>query len=214
MEITHIGHSSFRICGKQTVIVTDPYAEKALGIPYPKTEADIVTVSHEHDDHNAVANVTQKDEMHIFRAPGEYEAYGVKIFGFRTYHDAQQGVERGVNTLFRIEVDGVSIVHCGDLGHQLQSSVVEALGNVDVLLIPTGGVYTIGPSNAAKVIRQLEPSIVIPMHYKVDGMSDSFTELVSFEPFFKEMDKEVSRESKLVVTKDKLPSELQITVLD
>lgn len=214
MDITYLGHSSFRIRGKSASIVTDPYESAVLGIAYPKhVSCDIVTVSHNHADHNATKIL--EGSPFVVNGPGEYEIKGVGIVGISVFHDNEGGVKRGQNTVYRIEIDGMSVVHLGDLGHTLTDSQVESLGVVDILFVPVGGVYTINAQEAANVVHEVEPSMVIPMHF---GRSDldqkAFGQLQPLSVFLKEMGSpESSGQPKLVITKDKLPEELQVIVL-
>lgn len=214
MDITSLGHSSFRLRGKSASVVMDPFTADHVGIPFPKhTGADIVTVSHEHEDHNAIS-VVEGNPFVIF-GPGEYEIKGVGIVGIGVYHDDLKGVSRGKNTIYRIEIDGISLVHLGDLGHELSASEVDSLDGVDVLFVPTGGVYTVGPAQAAKVVQEIEPTFVIPMHYDRPGLDQKiFGGLSGVDAFLKEMGKaEVAPQPKLTITKDKLPEEMQVVVL-
>lgn len=214
MDITYLGHSSFRIKGKQAVVVTDPYVNDT-GLKYPKhVTADVVTVSHDHQDHNDVSQI--EGTPFVVKGPGEYEIKGVGIVGVRAYHDDKKGEERGGNTIYRIEVDGVSVVHLGDLGHMLTTSQVEDLGEVDVLLIPVGGIYTIDAAKAVEVINELEPSIVVPMHYHRPELDTLvFKDIEPLSAFLKAIGKEeVPPQQKLTVTKDKLPPEMQVVVLE
>src|SRR5690606_22468500 len=119
-------------------------------------------------------------EVFVVDGPGEYEISGVFIEGFGVFHDAKQGAERGRNTIYKITIDDIKIVHLGDLGHELSDTLIEEIGNIDVLLAPVGGVYTIDPAAAAQIVSKLEPRIVVPMHYKMEGMKeDVFGELKS-----------------------------------
>ncbi len=174
MEIAYFGHSSFRIKTKTGSLVCDPYDAKALGKAFPKVEADIVTVSHDHDDHNAVSSVG--GEPLVINLPGEYELKGIRVSGFESYHDKTKGEERGRNTMFKIECEDISILHCGDLGHTLSAETIEMIDGVDVLLIPVGGFFTIDAEEARHVVEKLEPSIVIPMHYRNDAFSPGIME--------------------------------------
>ena len=210
MEITHLGHSSFKIRGKQASVVTDPFSPQMTGLKFPKVETDIVTISHSHDDHNQALLVGGSPQ--IFSGPGEYEAKGVKILGVATFHDSSAGSERGQNTVYQIKMDGLTLIHLGDLGHKLETEEVEALNGVDILLVPVGGVYTLDGKGAAQVVAQLEPRVVIPMHYKVPNLA---FELEPVDKFLKEMGKEqVVPQPKLTISKDKLPEELEIVVLE
>jgi L-ascorbate metabolism protein UlaG (beta-lactamase superfamily) len=212
MEITHLGHSSFRIKGKNTAIIFDPYFSEAVGLKFPKVEADIVTISHFHNDHN---NVSGFPNAFIVDGPGEYKIKEVDILGIKTYHDENQGSERGKNTVFQIRLEGISLVHLGDLGHMLSDAQDEMLGVVDVLFVPVGGKYTIDSGKAGEVVAKLEPKIVIPMHYGAGGLSDSFKDLLPVENFLKVIGKsEITPQEKLVITKDKLPDEMQVVVLE
>ncbi|MBU2577711.1 MBL fold metallo-hydrolase [Patescibacteria group bacterium] len=214
MEITFLGHSSFRIKTKTATIVTDPYSSEMVGYKFPKTEADIVTVSHQHEDHNKVANIS--GEPFIVSLPGEYEVKGVSIFGFPSYHDEEKGGERGTNNIFMIEAEGLKVCHLGDLGALPSSEVLEEIIGIDVLMIPVGGVSTIGPSEADEVVTKLEPLIVLPMHYKDKGINEKvFQEFAAIDKFLSEMGAEQAEKlDKLSVTKDKLPDETKIIVLE
>ena len=217
MEIVYLGHSSFLLRGKSARVVCDPFDSSMVGLKFPKVEASLVTISHGHGDHNftsSVAGVEGKDPF-IINGPGEYEVGGVSVFGIGTFHDASGGSERGKNTVYVIEVDGVKICHLGDLGHKLSDEQVRAVGEVDVLLVPVGGFYTIDAKTASEVVAQLEPRIVIPMHYKVSGLIENLGGKISTaEEFLKEMGAgSLEPQPKLVVTKDKLPDQVQVVLL-
>lgn len=214
MDITYLGHSSFKIRGKKATIVTDPFQSKSVGLKFPKTDADIVTVSHQHDDHNAVSEVG--GSPFIVEGPGEYEVKGIGIIGIPSFHDAEKGTIRGKNTIFNLEVDGVQIVHLGDIGEMLTDKEIEQLGNVGILLVPVGGHYTITEKQASELIQEIEPSIVIPMHYgRPELNQDSFGELSPVSSFLKVMGQEsISPQAKLTITKDKIPEQMQVIVLE
>lgn len=218
MDILPLGLSSFRLRGKDAVVVTDPYDPDMVGLKFPKdTTSDIITVSHNHKDHNhtqAVKGVSE--DPIVISGPGEYEAKGVEILGVATFHDTKGGSERGKNTVYKIEIDGISIVHCGDLGHKLGDSEIDQLDGVDVVLIPVGGFYSLDAETAASVVTQLEPRVVIPMHYQRPGLNQKvFSSLAPVSLFLKEMGKEgVTPVAKLKVTKDSLPQETQVVVLE
>lgn len=213
MDIVHLGHAAFKLRGKTTTVVTDPYTD--IGLKFPKhVEADIVTVSHDHTDHNGVGII--EGSPFVVSGPGEYEIKGVGIVGLSSYHDAEKGAKRGRNTIYRIDIEGVSIVHLGDLGHTLTTADVEHFDTVDILCMPVGGVYTIDAATAATIINEIEPSIVIPMHYHVPGLDEKmFADLAPLSVFLKEIGKEdVVPQSKLSITRDKLPETLQVVVLE
>jgi len=210
MEISFLGHSSFKLKGKTTTVVTDPFSSVMVGFKFPKTTADIVTVSHQHQDHNCSSAI--EGEPFIICAPGEYEVKGVSVFGFPSFHDTKSGAERGENIIFLIEVDGIKVCHLGDLGVLSSAKIMEEIIGADVLLIPVGGVYTIGPKEAVEVVNQLEPKMVIPMHFKSSGKNE---ELSSVEDFLEQMGAEqTERLDKLSLTKDKVPEEMKVVVLE
>lgn len=208
MDITWLGHSCFRIKGSQAVIITDPFPPD-LGYNLGKPTANIVTVSHGHPSHSYVKGIG--GEPHFITGPGEYEISNVLIIGIDTYHDAVKGQARGKNTAYLMEIDGVAVCHLGDIGHVLGDEQVEEMGNVDVLLLPVGGVSTINAAMAAEVIRKLEPKVVIPMHYKTPQTS---RELDTVDDFLKEMGQEqIEPRPKLSVSKSNLPAGTQVYVL-
>jgi L-ascorbate metabolism protein UlaG (beta-lactamase superfamily) len=209
MDISWLGHSCFRIKGSHAIIITDPYSP-GLGYSLGKPTARIVTVSHEHPGHYYVDGVGEQPR--VVSRPGEYEINDVLIIGIATFHDGEGGSKRGKNTVFLMEIDEVAVCHLGDLGHVLTSAQIEEIGNVDVLLLPVGGVSTINAPMAAEVVRQLEPKAVIPMHYKTPALS---WELEPVEKFLKEIGaKEVASQPKLSLTKSNLPASTQVFLLD
>ena len=167
MDISWLGHSCFRIRGSHATVITDPYPP-ALGYSLGKPAARIVTVSHHHSGHCYVQGIS--GQPRVVTGPGEYEISGVLIIGIATFHDAEGGRRRGKNTVYLMDVDEISICHLGDLGHVLTAEQAEELGNVDVLLLPVGGVSTLNAPMAAKVVRQLEPKAIVPMHYKTQAV--------------------------------------------
>ena len=208
MEITWLGHSCFRLKGKQASVITDPYSP-ATGYTLGKVTADIVTVSHPHPGHSYIEGVS--GEPRILKSPGEYEAAGVFTGGVHTFHDGEKGAQRGKNTVFVIDIDDVMICHLGDLGHVLTAEQVAEIDGVDILLVPVGGGSTIDAVQAAQVVRQLEPKIVIPMHYKTDNMKK---DLETADRFLKEMGvKEIVPQPKLTANKNSLPLTMQVVVL-
>jgi L-ascorbate metabolism protein UlaG (beta-lactamase superfamily) len=209
MEINWLGHSCFKIRGRQASIVIDPYPPN-LGYSLGKPTADIVTISHQHPSHNYDQGVG--GEPRLITVPGEYEIKGVLIIGIATFHDAEGGQKRGKNTIYVMDVDGVAICHLGDLGHVLTAEQVEEIDDVNVLLLPVGGASTIDASMAAEVIRQLEPKVVVPMHYKTPVLN---RELGPVEKFLKEMGIErLDSQPKLSLTPSSLPASTQVFLLD
>jgi len=209
MEISWLGHSCFRIRGAQAIVITDPYSPD-LGYSLGKPTARIVTVSHQHAGHAFTQSVG--GEPKLVTGPGEYEISDILIIGMATFHDPEAGKNRGKNTAYLMEVDGVSVCHLGDLGHVLTAEQVEELENVDVLLLPVGGVSTISAPMAAEVVRLLEPKVVVPMHYKTEALK---RELEPVDNFLKEMGvKEGNLQAKLSLTRTNLPLSTQVFVLD
>ena len=215
MEITYIGHSCFKIRGKNSTLVTDPYDPAKTGYKLPKLEADIVLVSHSHADHSYIQGVS--NHSLLIQTPGEYEKNDVTVYGLESFHDDSKGLERGKNTIFVIEIDGFTILHLGDLGHQLDKETLEKIPNIDVLMIPVGGTYTIDAKEAVKVISDLEPGIAIPMHYQTDDLTGLSKKLESVEVFLHEMgaDGNVKSVEKLKLSgRSDVPSETSIVVLN
>jgi len=209
MEIVWLGHSCFRIRGKEATIVTDPF-DKTLGYPLRKPTASIVTVSHNHPQHSFVDSVA--GDPRVVSRPGEYDIANVFINGIATYHDNEKGAVRGKNTVFFMEIDEVKVCHLGDIGHVPTAEQIEQMSGVDILMVPVGGLSTINAAAAAETIGLLEPKLVIPMHYKTEVVK---MELEPLEHFIKIMGlKEVISQPKLNVTKSNLPLETKVLVLD
>src|SRR5713101_102746 len=217
MEISWLGHSCFQLRGKHVTLITDPFSPQLAGgqatrtgasqSEFPrlgKVSASIVTVSHDHPGHNYVSGVSGNPR--VVRGPGEYEISDVLITGVASYHDNKRGQERGRNTIYVIHMDDLVICHLGDLGHTLQEEQLEEVADADILLIPIGGHNTINATQAAEVISQVEPRIIIPMHYPptalVEGKRDT---LDPMDKFCREMGVEaINAQPKLVVTRNNL----------
>lgn len=207
-DIQYLGHSCFRLRGRDGTIITDPYGRTYGDIGKPT--AQIVTVSHHHPDHdNSAAVRPVREQVVVLDGPGEYEVGGVLINGVQTYHDKQHGAEKGRNTVYVIHLDDVTFCHLGDLGHSLTKSQIEELGVVDVLFVPVGGGETISPTEAIELISEIEPRMVIPMHYATGQISAvEGEELVPLDRFAHEMGlKDYTSETKLTVTPASLPGE-------
>ena len=214
MDIIHIGHSSFRIKGKKASLVTDPYDPDFVGMKLPKIEADIVTISHSHQDHSFIEGVAGSPL--VINGPGEYEIKGVKINGMTAYHDHVKGEEKGKNTIYLFDIDKIKIAHLGDLAHRLNDETVEIFNSCDILMLPVGGGFSLNAEQAAAVVTQLEPYIIIPMHYQDKRLNaQTFGHLLAVDDFIKEtgMD-DVLRQPKLSVSRDKLPEEPTIIILE
>jgi len=209
MEIVWLGHSCFRIRGKEATIVTDPF-DRTLGYPVKKLTANIVTVSHPHPQHSFVEDVAGSPR--VISRPGEYEIANVFINGIATFHDADGGEHRGKNTVYLVQIEEVSICHLGDLGHVPTAEQIEQMSDTDILMVPVGGGATIGAAAAVEIISLLQPKLVIPMHFKTEVVK---MDLAPLEHFLKEMGlKEVVTQPKLNISKSGLPADTNVVVLD
>ncbi|MBL4935581.1 MBL fold metallo-hydrolase [Clostridium sp. YIM B02515] len=169
MKIKWFGHSCFMITSENgTKILMDPY-KNTLGYKLPEEiTADIVATSHDHSDHNYIQAV-KSGFVHI-NETGSFSEYGIEIKGVETFHDKVSGAKKGKNTIYNFKIDGINVCHSGDLGHTLNSKLVKEIGNVDILLLPVGGGYTIDAFEAVNVMKQLNPTVVIPMHYRTKAL--------------------------------------------
>lgn len=164
VQIRWLGHACFWIRSGNIRIVTDPFRSKDVGYQDPCLEAEIVTVSHDHFDHNQVGLL--KGSPQVVKGVGEHLAKGIKFLGIHTYHDPVGGRQRGTNTIFRFELEGIKLAHLGDLGHVLERDQLQLMQDLDLVMIPVGGYFTIDAIQAWEVLDQLKPKIAIPMHYK------------------------------------------------
>ena len=209
MDITWLGHSCFRLKGKTTTVVTDPFDDTA-GYHLGKITADIVTTSYDHPRHSSTSGIG--GDPKVLRGPGEYEIGGVFIYGIRTFRDTEKGRTRGKNTVYLITIDDIKICHLGDLGHVLSAALVEEISDTDILLLPVGGKTIIDASAAAEIMNLVQPRIVIPMHYKTSATT---IQLDTLDTFLKEVGvKEGSPLPKLTINKAALPIETEVMVLD
>ncbi len=172
------GHACFEIDGSVKV-VTDPHDGKSIGIAPPKVKADLVLVSHDHFDHNSYSIVRGTDSS-LVSEPILTVEKGVRIEGIPADHDTDGGRKRGKITMFRFELDGVSFCHLGDLGHVLDDATVDKIGAVDMLFVPVGDTFTIGPQAAADVVDAIGPKVAVPMHYRVPGLNLSLQPVQKF----------------------------------
>lgn len=188
----------------------DPY-DSSIGLKMPLLEADIVLSTHDHPDHNNIKAV--RGDTFVIRGPGEYEIKDISIQGISSFHDEEQGRERGKNTVYVIDAEGIRLCHLGDLGQaELTPDQVGQIGNVDILFVPVGGVYTIDARAASKIANQIEPRIVIPMHYMLPNLR---FKLEKVDEFLKEMGvKNVEPCSKLAVkVRDFTSEEMKVVLL-
>ncbi|MGQ9678719.1 MAG: MBL fold metallo-hydrolase [bacterium] len=214
MKVRWLGHASFLFTTEKGItVLTDPYVPGAYdgAVRYGKIEAvaDIVTVSHEHADHNGVRDLPGSPQ--VVRGSGEWELKGIKIQGISTFHDQKEGRDRGTNTMFCYEMDNLRLVHLGDLGHIPDENVVKALGRVDIIFVPVGGLYTIDARQAVEVVKLLNPRLVIPMHFKTPKLGFNIArvdEFLKLAPRGKELGK-----SEVEVKAESLPAETETWVL-
>ncbi|MCC6943767.1 MAG: MBL fold metallo-hydrolase [Thermomicrobiales bacterium] len=208
-EFRWYGHNCFRIKTREATILTDPVG-KNTGYAMPRQTADIVTLSHDHAGHANLAAV--KPEFKVIDGPGEYEMHDVFITGIRTYHDTAAGRELGYNTVYLIEAEGMIICHLGDLGHLPNADQIEQMAQCDILLVPVGGGPLVSPEQAAEVVSQLEPKLVIPMQFQTP-IGDAGRG--ALEPFMTALGMPApERTEKLVVRLSELTDVMQIAVLE
>ncbi|MBI2774218.1 MAG: MBL fold metallo-hydrolase [Chloroflexi bacterium] len=209
MDLTWLGHACFRLRGREGVVLTDPPDPKS-GHAIPRTEAHLVTISHDHDGHSSLRSVA--GDPVVLKGPGEYEVREILVTGIPTFHDEKKGEERGRNTVFTIHLDDLAVCHLGDLGHALVAADLERIGQVDVCLLPISGADTnLSAAMAADVVHQLEPKVVVPMAYDTEGRRKD----APFDRLLLELGvKEVTPVPKLSVTRASLPAELQVVALD
>lgn len=216
MQITYHGQSCFKIKGKLGTVVTDPFDDEAVGISMPRLAADIVTVSHQHPDHNATNKVKggdKRDEAFIVDFPGEYEVGGISVFGTKSFHDQVDGVEKGKNIIFKVLIDGLAVCHLGDLNHQLSEEQLNAIGSVDILFLPVGGPASLMAEESMKVAQAINPSIFIPMHFAGPGYPAD-TRLQSLDNFLQLYGVSPEPVEKLNVERDNLPEEMQLVLIN
>jgi len=209
MEIIWLGHSCFLIKGKEKTIITDP-CHPDLGYRLGEPEADIVTLSHFHPGHSYIEGVANEPKQ--IKSPGEYEIGGTFITGIASFHDDKKGELKGKNTIYVIEMDGITLCHLGDLGHPLGPHLVEELGDVDILFLPVGEISTIPIDTAVEIVRQLEPPVVIPMHYKTEAFTGNLSPVDKF--LDKMRIRELEARPKLSITSSSLPTPTQTIVLN
>ena len=206
LQIRWHGHSCFEVTNDVT-LVTDPHDGKSIGIPAPSVVGDIILVSHDHYDHNSVKTV-EKEGSKVVTDERKRTISDVEISGIPSFHDEDMGAKRGKNIIFKFVMEGIRFCHLGDLGHEIDDETAEKIGDVDVLFIPVGGTFTIDDKHAWNVIKTIKPKIIVPMHYKIGGLSlpiagiDAFLEHAPYKiiPVGNEID----------IEKEELPEEPEI----
>jgi len=205
------GHSCFEFADEnELTLVTDPHDGKSIGIKQPDVIANIVTMSHDHFDHNA-ERVIQGNDKKLVTGSGSKTVKGIPIKGVASFHDEEEGAKRGENIMYKFEMENLKICHLGDLGELLDEKQVSQIGEIDILFIPVGGTFTLDAENAWKVIGEINPRVVVPMHFRVGGLSlsiapvDGFLELAN-KDFIVKVGNEIE------LTKDDLPEEQEVWV--
>jgi len=213
MTLKYLGHAAFLIKSKDGKAVTDPF-DPSIGLKFPTTEADIVTISHGHQDHNYLKGIS--GEPLVIDYPGEFEKKGIRVTGYKSYHDKKKGEERGENIMYKIDADEINILHCGDLGAVPDDDLIDQVGEVDILLVPVGGSFTIGAEEAVSLIKKIEPQIVVPMHYNREGLNEKvFSELSPVDDFLKKMGIDSpQKESQLTFKKEDMTGEMKVVVME
>lgn len=209
MEIIWLGHSCFRLRGKDITVITDPF-DPGSGYTLGNVSADVVTVSHDSPDHSYVDAIGGNPR--VVDGPGEYEIKGAFITGVATRRDSRRGIPKERNTAYLLQVDDLTVCHLGDLGDSLTAEQAQELNSADILLIPVGGLNTINAAHAAEVIAQIEPKIVVPMHFKTEVTT---LDLEPVARFLREMGvPDTAPQPKLVANKGSLPEEPTVVLLD
>jgi L-ascorbate metabolism protein UlaG (beta-lactamase superfamily) len=206
LQIRWHGHACWEITNDKT-LVTDPHDGKSIGIQAPSVMGDIILVSHDHYDHNSVKTV-EKPDSKVVTDERKRNINDVEIMGIPSFHDEAHGAKRGNNIIYKFKMDGIRFCHLGDLGHELDENTVQQIGEVDVLFIPIGGTFTVDDRQAWNVINMIKPRIVIPMHYKIGGLS---LPIAGIDPFLEQNKmKVIPVGNEIEINKDDLPEEPEI----
>ena len=206
LQIRWHGHACFEITN-ETTLVTDPHDGKSIGIPAPSVIGDIILVSHDHYDHNSVKSV-EKDSSKVISDERGRNISDIEIRGVESFHDEEQGAKRGKNIMYKFTIDGIKFCHLGDLGHDLDDESVQKIGEVDILFVPIGGTFTVDDKQAWNVVNKIRPKIIIPMHYKIGGLSLPISGL---DPFLAQAKHKVIHVgNEIDIEKEDLPTESEI----
>jgi len=206
LQIRWHGHACWEITNDKT-LVTDPHDGKSIGIQAPTVQGDIILVSHDHYDHNSVKTV-EKEGSKVVTDTRKRNINDVEIRGIESFHDEAKGAKRGNNIIFQFTMDGINFCHLGDLGHDLDEEAVQKIGQVDVLFIPIGGTFTVDDKQAWKLIKKINPRIIVPMHYKIGGLS---LPIAGIDPFLNQAKHKVLHVgNEIDIEKEDLPDEPEI----
>ena len=211
VDVVWLGHACFMLRGRTKTLMFDPF--KGVGLPEPRAKADIILCSHSHSGHNNAGAVRHERSVVLEEFTGSRQIDNISIKGVSTFHDEAQGSNRGRNSVHVVGLGDIAFCHLGDLGHELSPSQAREIGPVDVLFLPVGGFYTIGPEEARKVMESLKPRITVPMHYRLPGMSAAFNVLSGVEDFMRRGDNVKRLDGPgFVVSKADLPEEAVIII--
>lgn len=205
MHISWYGQSCFKIEAKEGVVAIDPFSRSTVPAHgSPRFKADILLITHAEPDHRERGAIM--GDPFVIDAPGEYEVKGVAVRGIQTFHDGVSGKEHGLNTVYVVHAEGITFCHLGGFGEsELREELVEEIGDVDILFLPVGGVSTVDARGAVRLLRAVEPRIVIPMHYKIPGLAGQYA---GVDPFLKEVGgKHAEPLDRFSVKKKELPEE-------
>lgn len=206
LQLRWHGHACWEITNDIT-LVTDPHDGKSIGIPAPSVTGDIILVSHDHYDHNSVKSV-EKEDSKVITDDRKRSISDIEIKGIESFHDEKQGAKRGKNIIFHFTIDGIKFCHLGDLGHDIDDETVSKIGEVDILFIPVGGTFTVDDRQAWKVIKKIKPKIIVPMHYKIGGLS---LPIAGIDPFLEQSKYKVNHVgNEIDIEKEDLPTEPEI----
>ncbi|KYK24997.1 Zn-dependent hydrolase [Thermoplasmatales archaeon SG8-52-4] len=178
LQIRWHGHACWEITNDIT-LVTDPHDGKSIGIPAPTVAGDIILISHDHYDHNSVKSV-EKDHSKVVTDGRKRTIENIEINGFESFHDEDMGAKRGNNIIYKFIINEIKFCHLGDLGHDLDKDIIQKIGDVDILFIPIGGTFTVDDKQAWNIVNKIKPKIIIPMHYKIGGLSLPIAGIDSF----------------------------------
>ncbi len=207
LQIRWHGHSCFEITNDLT-LVTDPHDGKSIGIPAPNVQGDIILVSHDHFDHSSGVKLVEKEGSKVVTDDRKRNISNIEISGVESFHDENSGSKRGENVIYKFIMDGIKFCHLGDLGHELDDSAVNKIGSVDILFIPVGGNFTIDDKKAWIIIKKIRPKIIIPMHYKIGGLSLS---IAGLDPFLEQSKYKVNHVgNEIDIEKEDIPSEPEV----
>jgi len=212
VEVIWHGHACFEIRGKDATVVTDPFT--GIGLPDPVASADVVLCSHSHRDHNNAAAVKKDSGVVLELFVGDKTVNNVHVKGIASFHDDSKGAVRGKNSIYVFNVNDVTFCHLGDLGHDLSEQQVKEIGKIDILFLPVGGFFTIGPEIGEAIYKKLGPKIIIPMHYRTAGLSQTFDRLHTLDDFLKgKANVKKIDARKITLSRETLPKETTIIAL-